>query len=160
RFMDRQPKVRRMNYQIIFSRRDRFGFELGHRFFTRLFGFLQPRVGLEILVTDAFWPRKTAARLEIAGASVDRPHGEKRQRANDILIDPRSIAGGEELLLILKGKPRRHETGALRFHGGFVQLQQKFGFLVDSNLEGIFLKMTLPGGRRSRGGDQLYRLSL
>src|SRR5437588_556008 len=115
---------------------------------------------LDIFVTDGLWAGEAAARLKVTGAAVDSRDCKKRECANNILIDAGAVGGSKELLLVLSRQTGGNEAGALGFHRGFVQLQQKFNLLVGRDIERVFSENTLPIRNDFGHGNQLDRVPL
>src|SRR5690242_12194555 len=110
-----------MKEQIVFAGSDWFGAELGDSFFARLLSFLQPGKVFDKFVADGFRAGKTAARLKIASAAIDGGDCEKRQRADDVMLDARAFGRSVKLLLVLKRKARSYKARPFSLQSRFVQ---------------------------------------
>ena len=76
-----------MNDEIVFPRLHRLRTELGHGFLAGGLGIFQPWILVEVFVAHLPRAGQSAARLEIARAPVDGGDGERRLRADDVLLD-------------------------------------------------------------------------
>ena len=100
--VDRQPKVRWMNNEIVFPWCNGLRAELGDGFFTRLFRIFQPRIFFQVFVADVLGPREATAGLKAPRAAIHGRDCERRMSAYDVLLGARSIRGSVELLLVVK----------------------------------------------------------
>src|SRR5215213_8702671 len=112
--------MRWMEYEIVFARIDRFGFQFHYRFFAGLLRFSFPVVLLDVFVTHALWSTERVTRLKIAVGPVHGGHSETRIDANDVLLDTRAVGRCVKLLLVDKTHERVDEVHALRLHRRFI----------------------------------------
>src|SRR2546423_10184480 len=160
RFVDRQPRVRRMAYQIIFAGLDRFSFEFGDRFLPGFPGVFRPGLILQIFITDRFRSRQSAPRLKISRRTIDRSHSKKWSGSDNILFGDRAFARSEKLVLILKTQPRADKARAFGLHRDFIELEQEIDLLSHWETERIFLKRTFPFGDDLFGRNEFDRFAL
>ena len=144
RFVNGQPEVRGMKHKIIFARLHGFGRELGHCLLTCLLRFGHPRIFLDVLVTPRLRPAQRVARLEVPFFAVNGGDCKLRKAADEVLLNARAVAGGEELLLVNKGHTGVDEADPLGLHRRFVEFQEKLDLFLDGNIKRVFLKRALP----------------
>src|SRR5207253_643638 len=142
-----------MEHQVILPRLDRLGLQFLDRLVASLLSLSQPGIFLRVLVTHALRPAQRAAALEISLGGIYSGDVEVWEAANDVLLDSRAFAGGEEFLFVHEGQRRVDEIDAFDLQYRFVQLQQEANFILERDAAD-FLSGDLAAGSKAPGAPQ------
>ena len=154
RFVDRQEQLRRIDDDVEAAGGDGFGGQLLDDFVAGLLGILEPRIILDILVTEQLGTIDHGARLEISGIAIGGGRGELRIRAHQALRDPRALARCEIFLLVHELDLRVDEAHAFDGHRRLVQLHQERRLGFERHLERIATDGIVPVRDHLVGGGE------
>ncbi len=117
-------------------------------------------IAIKELVAHAHRRGQAGTGAELAAGLVDGSGGEGQPDAMDVLVDERTVAGGEVLLLVDQEQGGIDVVGA-RIQRGGIERQQQLDLVLDRHFHRIAADGCLPTHLADRwGGRQLHRAGL